>query len=492
MTFITKIKLSTSIFLFGLVIAYPQLQLGSSIHGITERSHLGRCVSLSSDGLTIAAGANTYINDLGYAVVYKYIESNWVQVGSPLFGQDSGDAFGSSISLSSDGTIMAIGARNKDGFVQVYKLVNTEWVQMGNTIFGENSFDYFGESISLSSDGLTLVSGATGNNGGNGTNGGSYGHVRVYKFDGSQWVQMGSDIDGEASGDHFGRSVSISSDGTILAIGAFLNDGNGMNSGHVRVFKYSDTNWVQIGSDIDGESEGDQSGQSVSISSDGTIVAIGAYRNSDNGFNSGQVRVYKQINNEWNQLGNDIEGEFQEDESGCSVSLSSDGTKLVIGAYLNDGTNGYNSGHARVFKYIDTTWVQLGHDIDGEVAFDFSGYSVSMSSDGNKVAMGAIYNDENGYESGQVRIFDVENEVLSIPNYFLDKIRLFPNPASNLLKLNISNTIELNYMRLYNSLGMEVRSSNNSEMDISGLKSGVYIVEIMTNKGKKIDKIMIL
>ena len=47
------------------------------------------------------------------------------------------------------------------------------------------------------------------------------------------WVQLGSDIDGELSGDNSGQSVSISSDGSIVAIGAINNDGNGSNSGHV-------------------------------------------------------------------------------------------------------------------------------------------------------------------------------------------------------------------------------------------------------------------
>ena len=49
-------------------------------------------------------------------------------------------------------------------------------------------------------------------------------------------AQIGSDIDGEAAGDKSGYSVSLSSDGTIVAIGAINNDGNGSNSGHVRVY----------------------------------------------------------------------------------------------------------------------------------------------------------------------------------------------------------------------------------------------------------------
>ena len=66
------------------------------------------------------------------------------------------------------------------------------------------------------------------------------------------------------------------SDGTIVAIGAYQNDGNGTDAGHVRVYQYASGSWTKLGSDIDGELAGDNSGTSVSLSSDGTIVAIGA------------------------------------------------------------------------------------------------------------------------------------------------------------------------------------------------------------------------
>ncbi len=111
----------------------------------------------------------------------------------------------------------------------------------------------------------------------------------------TDFSQIGSDIDGEAAADYSGDNVSLSSDGTIVAIGAYLNDGNGNNSGHVRVFEWNSgsSSWVQKGSDIDGEAANDYSGSSVSLSSNGTIVAVGAYKNDGNGTNAGHVRVYE-------------------------------------------------------------------------------------------------------------------------------------------------------------------------------------------------------
>ena len=89
-------------------------------------------------------------------------------------------------------------------------------------------------------------------------------------------MQVGADIDGEAVSDYSGNSVSLSSDGSRVAIGAYANDGNGSNSGHVRIYNYNGSAWVQVGADIDGEAVSDYSGNSVSLSSDGSRVAIGA------------------------------------------------------------------------------------------------------------------------------------------------------------------------------------------------------------------------
>ena len=108
------------------------------------------------------------------------------------------------------------------------------------------------------------------------------------------WTQQGSDIVGEAAYDGAGMSVSLSSDGSTVAIGAFGNDGNGFNAGHVRIYKNISGTWTQQGSDIDGESAGDLSGfgSPVSLSSDGSTVAIGAIGNDGNGPEAGHVRIY--------------------------------------------------------------------------------------------------------------------------------------------------------------------------------------------------------
>ena len=205
--------------------------------------------------------------------------------------------------------------------------------------------------------------------------------------------QLGSDIDGEAANDRSGNSVSLNADGDRVAIGAYLNDGNGSsNSGHVRVYEYSGGSWSQLGSDIDGEAAGDDfSGFSVSLNSDGDRVAIGAIYNDGTGGDAGHVRIYEYSGGSWSQLGSDIDSEAAGDRSGYSVSLNSDGDRVAIGATYNDGSFS-DAGHVRVFSWNGSSWTQLGSDIDGEAEEDNFGRRVSMNSNGDRLAVGAIYN----------------------------------------------------------------------------------------------------
>ncbi|QNI56739.1 putative cadherin domain-containing protein [Synechococcus sp. BIOS-E4-1] len=287
---------------------------------------------------------------------------------------------------------------------------SVSFTQLGPDIDGEAANDYSGRSVSLSSDGSTVAIGAYGNDG-NGTNSG---HTRIYQWDSasSSWNQRGSDIDGEAAGDYSGFSVSLSSDGSIVAIGAYNNDGNGSSSGHTRIYKWDGSSWNQRGSDIDGEATSDLSGLGVSLSSDGSTVAIGAYGNDGNGSNSGHTRIYKWDGSSWHQRGSDIDGEATSDYSGFSVSLSSDGSIVAIGAYRNDG-NGSNSGHTRIYQWnsASSSWNQRGSDIDGEATGDLSGLGVSLSSDGSTVAIGALGNDGSAGNAGHVRVFDLGNQI---------------------------------------------------------------------------------
>ena len=384
-------------------------KIGEDIDGDVAGDQSGYSVSMSEDGSIVAIGAPN--KEAGHVKVYENVNNVWTQLGQTIYGETSGDYSGMSVSLSSDGTILAIGAfRNAGegyhgGHARVYKYspnTTPKWTQLGEDIDGtSNSLSGFW--VDLSSDGSIVAVGANG-------------HTAVYEYSANttpKWTQLGSDIDGEHSNDYSGTALSLSSDGTIVAIGAYRNQADsawaGAKKGHTRIYKYSPNTtpkWTQLGEDIDGEEDSDLSGFRVSINSDGTIVAIGA-RGHDEG--RGKVRVFEYSANttpKWTQLGEDMNGEAVGDWSGSDVSISADGLTVAIGAQYN-----YDKGHVRVYSYSsDTTpkWTQLSYDLNGESAGDRSGYAVSISSDGSTVAIGARLNkgDRSRHDSiGHVRVY---------------------------------------------------------------------------------------
>ena len=94
--------------------------------------------------------------------------------------------------------------------------------------------------------------------------------------------------DGDAIGDRYG--LSISNSGLILAIASNTSNSN---TGYVKVYQWDteSSEWEQLGNIFTGDA-GSRFGSSVSLNKDGTTLAIGAFSNDDNGIDTGQTKVY--------------------------------------------------------------------------------------------------------------------------------------------------------------------------------------------------------
>jgi len=336
----------------------------------------------------------------------SFCQLEWTQIGSDIVGEAEGDEFGVSVAISEDGTtIVSGGFLNDDsgtdaGHVRVFDWDGDAWNQRGIDIDGEAAEDLFGTSVAIDENKNTIVVGAVGNDGSD-----SYaGHVRVFDWDGTNWVQRGTDIDGETINGRFGFSVSISGDGNTFAAGAFLNNEIDFNAGHVQVFDWTGTDWSQRGLDIDGKAANDRFGKSLAISKDGNTIVSGGNFNDETGLGGGNVRIFDWEGTIWSQRGANINGEAVEDEFGSSVAISENGNTIAVGGRFNDGT-GPNAGHVRVLDWDGTNWNQRGIDIDGEAANDQFGTSIAMSWDGNVIVVGARFNDGSAADAGHVRAF---------------------------------------------------------------------------------------
>jgi hypothetical protein len=378
-------------------------QSGLDIDGEDTDDQSGYSVAMSQDGTRIAIGAP--FNDgngsnSGHVRVYTKNGTAWEKTGDDINGAAAGDYSGWSVAMSADGTRIAIGSRdggpNLEGQVRVFTWSGTTWTQTGLDINGETAGDESGTSVAMSRDGTRIAIGAPSNNS-------NAGHVRVYTLTNGAWTITGADIDGENANDQSGSSVAMSADGTRIAIGTSGNDGNGNDSGHVRIYTLTNGAWTRNGADIVGENANDQSGSSVAMSADGTRIAIGATGNDGNGNNSGHVRIYTLTNGAWTKTGEDIDGENADDRSGTSVAMSQDGTRIAIGATGNDFT-GNNAGHVRIHTLTNGAWPQTGEAIDGEATGDLSGGAVAMSASGTHIAIGAK---SNRSLTGHVRVYGV-------------------------------------------------------------------------------------
>lgn len=242
---------------------------------------------------------------------------SFTQIGLDIDGV-VGDVSESSLALSEDGSVVVIGspfndsAGNAAATVQIYAWKCSTWVQRGADINGETDNDFSGIAVSISSYGSTFAIGADSNDG----NGTDSGHVRIYEWYGSIWTQLGSDTDREAAVVNSGRKLSLSADGRIVAIGATNNDAGGNRSGYVRIYEYNGTSWIKKSDDIDGKAAGDRFGSSVSTAADGLTIAIGADGKGSNNY----AAIYNWNGvNDWIQKGTDISGEAADDYFGDAI-----------------------------------------------------------------------------------------------------------------------------------------------------------------------------
>eukprot|EP00980_Cylindrotheca_fusiformis_P011252 scaffold2587_cov101-Cylindrotheca_fusiformis.AAC.1 len=288
-------------------------------------------------------------------------DSFWQEVKS--FPQLDGAFGGYRVSLSGEGTFLAsapysYSANSNAGIVQFFqKQTGGTWEEIADLrLEGNSTEDYFGSAVSLSNDGKRVAIGALADDGGDGEVKTDSGSVSVYDIDDStgKWKEL-QVIHGENADDQSGTSVALSKDGKTLAIGAPLNDGNGTYSGHVRVYRKADGDnlFTQIGDDIDGEAASEYFGDSVALSKDGMVLAVGAPLGKNS---AGRVRVFEwdKVGTSWEQRGSNIDGNAESDIFGRSVDLSDDGNILAVGA--KDG------GYAKVFEWNGDSWQSIDND----------------------------------------------------------------------------------------------------------------------------------
>ena len=375
--------------------------------------NFGNAVALSANGTTLAVGArqengnatgingdqSKSISDAGAVYLFRLNGTAWSQQAY-IKASNTGaeDWFGNAVALSADGNTLAVAAMTEDssatdingdqsdnsafqsGAVYVFRFDGTDWFQQAYVkASNTDAEDGFGSAVALSADGNTLAVGAidedsaaTGIDGDQSDNNAvRSGAVYLFRFDGTDWFQQAYvKASNTGAGDLFGGDVALGADGNTLAVGANLEDSNatGINgdqnndsvtaSGAAYMFRFDGTGWSQQAyvkaSNTGG---GDSFSIAVALSADGNTLAVGAAPEnsnatgingdqSDNSFiEAGAVYVFRFDGTAWSQQAYvKASNTGAEDWFGSAVTLSADGDTLAVGAFIEDsnatGING--------------------------------------------------------------------------------------------------------------------------------------------------------
>lgn len=194
--------------------------------------------------------------------------------------------------------------------------------------------------------------------------------------------------DGAASA-FFGNSVSVSNDGSVCVIGAVNSGVTGSQVGAAYVYRRQNGVWGQEAklTASDGQS-GDNFGYAAAISGDGVTVSVSSINDDDSGSNRGSVYVFVKSGSDWVQQTKLLPPAAEATTSyGISVSLSSDGNTLAVGRHLEDSPT-TDAGAVYIYVRTGAVWAeQVKLTVsDGSMHF---GRSVSLSNSGNDIAVGA-------------------------------------------------------------------------------------------------------
>jgi len=409
-----------------------------------DDDRFGWSVSLSPDGSRALVGAYNN-NTAGAAYIFDKPPGGWSGTTSAssatarFTGGNAGDQFGWSVSLSSDGSRALVGAIYNDtagtDAGAAYIFDNHGGVWSGTTsassatarFTGGNESDHFGTSLFLSSDGSRALVGAYNND----TAGTDAGAVYIFDKPGGGWSGTTSASSATAiftggnAGDNFGFSTSLSSDGSRALVGAYGNDTAGTDAGAAYIFDkpggWSGTTSASAATArFTGGNAGDRLGISASLSSDGSRALVGANSNQTAGPNAGAAYIFDKPPGGWSGTtsASSATARFTGaagEYFGRSVSLSQDGLRALVGV-----SAGNHAGAAYLFDKPGGGWSGTTSNSSATAIFkggannDGFSYSESLSSDGSWAFVGAYLNGTAGSPAGAAYLFQLPSSFGSI------------------------------------------------------------------------------
>ena len=395
---------------------------------------LGWSVAVSGNGMYALAGSpnddGAGVNSGALHIYVRNVSTNaWTHQQELVIPSINNTLWGYTqygVSLSNDGTYAVAGAQyhnSNTGQVRVWVRNGTSWsLQQELTISSMPTGVFFGSAVDISEDGNYVIIGAYSDD--VLRNGAGAAHIFIRSN--ATWTHQATlprTGDG-ASGDQFGKTVGISSDGTYAIVGSPYGT---PNTGSAHIYIRSGTTWThqKLMVDPNGQ-QSDAFGIGVHISGDGNYAAIGA--SNDNSF-TGAGFVFVRNGTSWTlqppQL--TITSAATGDYAFTQLKLSQDGTVLVVSARARKGLGGGTYGSFVIFTRVGTTWSQT-KEILAPASDDILGHCVDISSDGKTIIAGAYGRDTGGTDRGAMfsllaaeEIIDASTQVFTVTGTSFDQ-----------------------------------------------------------------------
>ena len=352
-------------------------------------------VALSEHGLVV--GTPNSRKSAGQVSVYRWEDSRWRKFGPTFKGKNRGEFLGENLALYENR--LAIGSKPTEqgdgatGNIQVYESNGKRWRPLGGAIAGIGSTKQDGQHLALDKDRLAVGSVFRANSDGSSPN-----RVDVFQLENDRWQQLGYSLQGEKDTERYGHAVAINQD--FLVVGVPGHSDSRYYSGQTGTYEWLEGRWYEADAPITGTAAKGLSGWSVSLS--GHRLAVGEKSADANGAETGRVRVYEWIGDQWQQLGTDINGDRAGERWGSCVSL--DGNFLAVGGGYDDGRK-TSLAPVRVYVFRNGDWHQIGQDLHGSTRSNWFGHRLSLH--GELLAVGASGKESNGDDAGYVRVYQL-------------------------------------------------------------------------------------
>ncbi len=391
-----------------------QCQLAKLIPSDGELGH-GFSEVLALSGNTLVVGT-PFDNDItfwsGSAYVYELQGGAWVLTAELQSSDaDNGDRFGYAVAI--DGDVIAVGTRyDQDagygtGSVYVFERVGGVWSEAAKLSAADQSNGQF-FGQSVSVSGTRIAVGASRDPIGIGPGTGS-----CYVFDkvGGLWTQTVKLTASDAVlDDRFGHALAV--EGDMLAVGAFARDDGASQSGAVYIFERDTGVWTERAKINPSDPSADKRfGSAVSL--DGGILLIGAPTDNGSGPDSGAAYAFEQVGGIWTERQKITPSDSSSGQLfGDAVDL--DRGRAAIGAMFRDSL-GANSGAVYLFELSGGVLIEkrVLFPTDGALGDNF-GNAVGLS--GDVVVAGARADDDWGTDSGSAYVWSFDG--LNCPSLY--------------------------------------------------------------------------